>query len=125
MVENVFESQRQITSEWQILSLPRIPSVSYNNKYISSIQYIASSQLAKKIVVKMDYLLTAFRESKYSGGLRRADKAASWKGAGAESVILTWIFLIADAMVVGAQAQPILQPVRFINGKKKKNRILE
>lgn len=50
---------------------------------------------------------------KYSGELLKAVSAASWKGAGAESVIRIWIFLIADAMLDGAQAQPILQPVEF------------
>lgn len=53
---------------------------------------------------------TLLNDSKYSGGLLKAVKAASWKGAGAESVILTWIFLIAEAMKAGAIAHPILQP---------------
>lgn len=56
-------------------------------------------------------MFTVFKVSKYVGGLLSAVNAASWKGAGAESVILMWIFLIADAMLPGAQAQPILHPV--------------
>lgn len=43
--------------------------------------------------------------------LVNAVSAASWNGAGAESVSLIWIFLIAEAMLAGAQAHPILQPV--------------
>jgi hypothetical protein len=43
--------------------------------------------------------------------LVNAINAASWNGAGAESVSLTWIFLIAEAMFAAAQAQPILQPI--------------
>jgi hypothetical protein len=42
--------------------------------------------------------------------LVNAINAASWNGAGAESVSLTWIFLIAAAMFATAQAQPTLQP---------------
>ena len=53
---------------------------------------------------------TCFRDSKYSAGLVRAVKAASWNGAGAESVSLMWIFLMADAMHDGAIAHPILHP---------------
>lgn len=55
---------------------------------------------------------TFFNVSKYSGVLVNAVKAASWKGAGAESVSLIWIFLIAVAMQEGAIAHPILQPNR-------------
>ena len=43
-----------------------------------------------------------------------AINAASWNGAGAESVSLTWIFLIAVAMFAAAQAQPILQPRQLL-----------
>lgn len=57
--------------------------------------------------------LTLLIDSKYSGELVKAVRAASWKGAGAESVILTWIFLIADAINAGAVAHPTLQPVRW------------
>ena len=53
---------------------------------------------------------TLLNDSKYSGGLLKAVMAASWKGAGAESVILTWMFLIAEAMTAGAIAHPTLQP---------------
>ena len=42
--------------------------------------------------------------------LVNAINAASWNGAGAESVSLMWIFLIAEAMLAAAQAQPSLQP---------------
>ena len=45
--------------------------------------------------------------------LVNAINAASWNGAGAESVSLTWIFLIAAAMFATAQAQPTLQPNQF------------
>jgi len=54
--------------------------------------------------------LTLRSDSKYSGGLLKALSAASWKGAGAQSVTLAWIFLIADARKVGAIAHPTLQP---------------
>jgi len=57
--------------------------------------------------------LTLLRDSKYSGGLLKAVKAASWKGAGAESVTIIWMFLIADAIEAGAIAHPILQPNRY------------
>jgi hypothetical protein len=42
--------------------------------------------------------------------LVNAINAASWNGAGAESVNFMWIFLIAEAMLAAAQAQPSLQP---------------
>lgn len=47
---------------------------------------------------------------KYSGELVKAANAASWKGAGAESVSFICIFLIADEIQAGAIAHPILQP---------------
>lgn len=53
---------------------------------------------------------TLLNDAKYSGGLLKAVKAASWNGAGAESVILVWIFRIAEAMLTEAMAQPTLQP---------------
>lgn len=58
----------------------------------------------------MPMSVTFLNELKYSEGLLNAIKAASWKGAGAESVILTWMFLIAEAMQEGAIAHPIRQP---------------
>lgn len=57
--------------------------------------------------------LTFLSDSKYSGGLFKAVSAASWKGAGAESVTITWMFLIADAIKAGAIAHPTLQPDRY------------
>jgi hypothetical protein len=49
--------------------------------------------------------------------LVNAINAASWNGAGAESVSLTWIFIIDAglllAMLAPAQTQPILQPSMF------------
>lgn len=65
--------------------------------------------------------LTFLSDSKYSKGLLKAVKAASWNGAGAESVILTWMFLIADAMKGGAMAHPTLQPDRQHNKMKQGN----
>lgn len=55
-------------------------------------------------------VLTFLNKSKYFVWLLNAVKAASWKGAGAESVILIWKFLIAEAMQAGAIAHPTLQP---------------
>lgn len=56
-------------------------------------------QLYDKHIIELTYFnfheiqktkdLTLLNDSKYSGGLFKAVKAASWKGAGAESVTLT------------------------------------
>lgn len=55
---------------------------------------------------------TLLNNSKYSGGILKAVTTASWNGAGAQSVILVWIFLIVEAMQAEAMAHPTLQPDR-------------
>lgn len=60
---------------------------------------------------------TLLNDSKYSGELVNAANAASWKGAGAQSVILIWMFWITDAKAAGAIAHPTLQPNPYVKEK--------